>query len=718
MLNKTICNAILLLSLFVSNVFTFEMRLNTLYLTAAESSAINFTFDAYGLNYDTVRLPATELKLEEGKVALYNAIVVEEATKEMLQGILDQIVQYQKKYKVRVAYLNCEPSIRAGMSSEPKTTEKKFVRLTPEGLELAKKYQMNGENVDFAVPCFEVDGDFYHYNVNIEDQGIVPLLKYNDTDTYAGAIVQRHDIESIHFFTGNSNVLLTYFNSHLWIPWINYGIIDGYRRLNFGIQIDDFFISNPFNFTVGTEFRTSIQDMKNLAQWQKDILTRMPKGSQFKIELAMNGMYVLYTAKHKTDITQSYEHHPKEYGYVKPLEEEGTHKWPDVIDSDWDDSVLRSGDKLYDYFARNPEAQDHFYWLTHTFSHQNLNYASFHDADMEIALNVKMADEPYLGMYKRECYSPQSIVCPEISGLHNGHTLQAFEKNHVHFAVGDTSRPDLASGNPYLPVITNQTFANFDGFVIIPRQPTGMFWDCSTAEQILTLNEERTGKVIDWDTHVRRDIETNVVNFVKMRHDPYMFHEGNLRNEDFEESEINGVKGKFGLVQQWVEHMVVEIRKYMEWPLITKKMDDLGQSFVTRLGKNQCKPVYTMTIEDDSLILKEITVSATTGSCTVPLLAIRNTSFNQKSVDTVEQYGDEPETAWIEVSDASPKTVLFNQDIKWNDDSFTPGIRPKGVNRDIVDSASSSPSFFTTTLSVGQLFVMAVASMMVMVSLF
>jgi len=709
MMNKTICNIIILLSLFVSNVFTFEMNMNTLYLTAAESSAVSLTFDAYGVNYETVRLPTTELKLEIDKVALYNAIVIEEATKEMLQNILDQLVEYQKKYNVRIAYLNCEPTIRAGMSSEPKNTNcPKFVRLTDEGIELAKKYQLNGAEVDFKVPCYEVDGDFYHYNVNIEDQSIVPILKYNDTDTYAGAIVKRHDIESIHFFTGNSNyVPLTYFVSHIWIPWINYGIIDGYRRLYFGIQIDDFFINNPWNFTKGTEYRTTIEDMENLAKWQKDILNRMPNGSKFKIELGINGMFVLLYSNHKSNITQDYEHIQREYGYVKPLEDEGTHKWPETVDSDWDDAVLRREDKLYDYFAKNEEAQDNFYWLTHTFSHQNLNSASFHDADMEIALNIKMADDPYLGMYKRDCFSPHGIICPEISGLHNGHTLQAFEKNDVHYAVGDTSRPDLASGNPYLPVITNDTFAHHDGFVIIPRQPTAMFWDCSTPEQILALNEERTGRKVDWDYHVNHDIEGNVLNFIKMRHDPYMFHEGNLRNDDFEEIEINGVKGKFGLVQQWVEHMVIEIRKYFEWPLITKKMDDLSESYVTRIEKEQCKPVYTMNVNDKDLTIKEIKVSATKGKCTVPLLAIRNTEFNKKSVNSIEQYGNEPETAWINISDDAPKTVKFNDKIKWNDDSYTVTVNTKSREAALTDSSDSSDSSSLTIFTLMNILIIA-----------
>jgi len=684
MLNQTILNSLILISVFISNAFAFQMNMNTLYLTAANITDVNLTLDAYGTNYETVRLPVTELKLEDNDVALYNAIVIEEATKEMLQGIQDQIEAYQKKYKVRVAYLNCQPDTKFGFNEAAPNYDSRYVVLTKEGSDLAKKYQLNGQDVVFKVPSNEL----VHYDVTFNDGSITPILKYNNTESYAAAIVKKSDLESIHFFTPNSDSRLTYFTSHIWIPWVNYGIIDGFRRIYFSMQVDDFFINNPWNFTQGTEYRTSIPDMKNLGVWQKDILNRMPNGSQFKVELAINGMHVLIAAKHKADITQSYEHVLKEYGYVKPLNEEGTKKWPETVDSDWDDSVLRSGDKLYDYFAKNEEAQDNFYWLTHTFSHHNLNYASFHDADMEMALNVKMADDPYLGMYKRDCYSPHSIVCPEISGLHNGHTLQAFEKNDVHFAVGDTSRPDLASGNPYIPVLTNDTFAHHDGFIIIPRQPTGIFWDCSTEEQNLELHKQRTGITdINWNDYIRHDVDSKVDNFIKMRHDPYMFHEGNLRNDDFKEIEINGVKGKFGLLQQWVELMAFEIRKYFEWPLITIKMDDLSQSYVSRLEKQQCKPVYTMVIDDSTLNISEIKVSSTAGKCTVPLLAIRDSSFVESSVTSLEQFGDEPETAWIEVSNDSPKSVKFNGDVKWNDDSYSGKTTPRSGERSAAPSA-------------------------------
>ncbi|ORX77348.1 hypothetical protein BCR32DRAFT_328962 [Anaeromyces robustus] len=678
---------ILLITLFILNAYAFEMNMETLYLTAGDkNSVVSTMFDAYGMNYKTIQLPTNELVLENNKVALYNSIVIEDATKEILASIKPQIEEYQMKYKVRVAYLNCEPDESFGFSDTIKTTDSNDkYELTNEGLTFANKYKMNGNGVSFnSTSCvynYSTDkcDTYYHYRVpmnnNDVNQLVIPILKYKDLDYYAGFIIKNNtnDIESIHFYLSYIESLIAYFTSHLWISWVNYGIIDGFRRLYFGIQIDDFFINNPFNFTKGTEYRSSIQDLKNIAQWQKEITEkRMPYGSSFKIELAFNGMYVLIISQHKEHISQSYTDPHNHYTYVFPMSEEGTHKWPDNIDSNWDDSVLRNGDKLYDYIAKNPEVQDNFYWLTHTFSHHNLNSASFHDADVEIGLNIKLADEPYLGMYNRPCFSQNSIVCPEISGMHNGHTLEAFKKNRIYYGVGDNSRPDVSPDNYYFPLITNQTTSNFDGFYIIPRQPTEMYWDCSLPDQILTLYKERGGdQDIDWTNFVRRDIENSVKNFLKLRHDPYMFHEGNLRNEDVPEIDINGVRGKFGLMQEWVEKMVAEIKKYLDWPLITKKMDDLAQTYILRVQQRECEPKYTMVIEDKTLTIKEIKVSSTKGSCKVPLFAIRNTQFDKSTVSSIEQIGNEPPTAWIDATNNKVKSVKFVNKLQWNNDDYT-----------------------------------------------
>jgi len=682
-----------LLAVLISTAFAYEMKMNTLYLTAADkNSYVNSMLESYGMNFDTVNLPTGNLKLEIGKTALYNAIVVENATKDMLAQIKKPIEDYQKKYKVRVTYLNCEPDDTIFKSSI-QTVAMRNVTLTEQGYDLAKKYQMNGKDIPFEVGTCVYDISiqqcipYNHYEVTFQDQSITPLLKYVQVDAYAGALVKKNDLETMHFWIPYIDSTIAFFSSHLWISWSNYGMIDGYRRLYFQIQIDDYFTDNCFNSSdcsmenldIAPHYRTSVEDMENLAEWQKDISSsRMPKGSDIRSELAINGIHILIEADHKQfDLIEDWTDYPQYgYDYKKPLGDDiGSKRWgapTRVVDTNWDDKVLQEKDALYKYF-KDPKNQDNFFWLTHTFSHQKLDFASYHDADMEMKVNIKMSSQPYLGMYERPCYSQHSIVTPEISGLHNGDALRALTENKVYYAVGDTSRTDLSPANFYLPFVSNMTSSNFDGFYAIPRQPPQVYWDCSTIEQNMAVHRQRyPGTNISWNTHLDNEAALHVKNFLKLRHDPYMFHEGNLRNADFPEVQIGEAKGKFGMMQQWVERVNLEIQKYLNWPLITLKMDDLAQTYITKLKKYKCQPQYTMVIDDATYKINEIKVTATTGECKVPLFAIRNTEFDKSTVDEIEQIGNEPQTAWVQVSNTKSKSVKFASETKWNDDSYTP----------------------------------------------
>jgi hypothetical protein len=452
-------------------------------------------------------------------------------------------------------------------------------------------------------------------------------------------------------------------------------MIDGYRRLYFEIQVDDYFTDNCFNSSDcsitgdSSHYRSSVEDMENIAKWQKDISSRMPNGSNLKLELAINGIHILTQANHKQYLIRNWTDFVTEYDYKKPLDVEGSTRWAETFDDDWDDSVLQSNDPLYKYF-KDHDHQDDFYWLTHTFSHQKLDFASYRDTDLEMKENIKMSKEPYLGMYDRDCYSQHSIVTPEISGLHNGDALRALTDNQVYYAVGDVSRTDLSPANFYLPFISNMTSSNFDGFLAIPRQPPQIYWDCSTIEENLLVYQSRYGRTTEWNEHLDAEAILHVKNFLKLRHDPYMFHEGNLRNSDFPEVSIGSGKGNYGMLQQWVERVNAEVQKYLNWPMISIKMDDLAQTYLIRMAREQCKPQYTMVIDDSSYKVSEIKVQSTTGECKVPLFIIRNVEFDKKTVDEIEQIGSEPPTAWVNINDKSSKSIKFKNDVHWNDDSY------------------------------------------------
>ena len=54
-----------------------------------------------------------------------------------------------------------------------------------------------------------------------------------------------------------------------------------------------------------------------------------------------------------------------------------------------------------------------------------------------------------------------------------------------------------------------------------------------------------------------------------------MFHQANLRQTDVDTLTINGLSGQYSLLQMWVESILNEFTQYVNWPIITKKHDDV-----------------------------------------------------------------------------------------------------------------------------------------------
>jgi hypothetical protein len=54
---------------------------------------------------------------------------------------------------------------------------------------------------------------------------------------------------------------------------------------------------------------------------------------------------------------------------------------------------------------------------------------------------------------------------------------------------------------------------------------------------------------------------TNVNNIITLHHDPFMFHQANMRKSGASLTTVNGVPGNFSLLQMWVETVVTEYTK-------------------------------------------------------------------------------------------------------------------------------------------------------------
>jgi hypothetical protein len=652
--------------------------MQTLYITdGTVNSIVQTMLNSYGIPFDAVTLPVESVFLEDESGALYNSIVIEGANSSNFpEALKTQIEAYQKKYSVRAAYLNCEPDASKGFTASAPVSTVDGAILTEEGIKMAEELQMKGKDITFEIPNSSIDSagvvtPATHYLADITKKSdFIEFMKYNNAGgSCAGAIYKKGGIGNMYLFIPFVDSVAAFFTSHFWINWTSYGIINGFRRIYLGVQVDDYFADNVINALLNEDrsYRTSIDDMKGIAEWQKSIINRMPKGSFYKTELAINSIPILVAAEHKQYEIRNWDLTPQEDAYIKPMNEIGDQRWSGNEDTDWDPEALKK-DTLYDYFAKNPETQQDFFWLTHTFSHENLDYASKFDVENEIGLNIKMANTNYLDMYEKEWFSQNSIVCPEISGLHNGHCLEAFHEYNVFYGVGDTSRADITNmTNPYIPMMTTMETSNFEGFMVIPRQPTQVYWDIDTVEGTVKYYNNFYNTDVTWQDILDREALHVIKLFLQLRHDPFMFHEGNLRNADFPEVTINGASGHYGLLQQWVERIVEEVTKYVDWPIISLKMDDLAQTYIKRMDRIKCNPEYRIVVNEDTRVVQSVEINAS-GACEVPLFLSRGGEIDKSTVDSIEQFGNDPKTAWIKL-DGTPKSIKFVGDLLWDGDT-------------------------------------------------
>jgi hypothetical protein len=123
-----------------------------------------------------------------------------------------------------------------------------------------------------------------------------------------------------------------------------------------------------------------------------------------------------------------------------------------------------------------------FNWLSHTFSHENLDCylpvensgvcpsVTYAQAVQEIDLNKAAATKLQLSN------DTASMVTPGISGLNNPNFIKAFYDRGGRYLVTDTSKPGG------LPAIPNSAILNplNNGVIMIPRRATNIFYNTAT----------------------------------------------------------------------------------------------------------------------------------------------------------------------------------------------------------------------------------------------
>lgn len=452
---------------------------------------------------------------------------------------------------------------------------------------------------------------------------------------------------------------------HAWITWITRGLYAGYRRVNLNTQIDDMFLETDIYQPSGTTFRIRAQDMDNIRDWIPTINAKMNKGSTYFPEVGHNGNGNIENASNTDAGWTACNGGGIEYNsppdtaleFEKPLGT-GTNLWPKTPTTyDWTTRCTQL-DPLLVWWTTSSNLNS-FGSISHTFTHEEQNNATYSDVYKEISFNQAWLKQ--VGIDQSEHFTANGIIPPAITGLHNGDALRAWWVNGIKNCVGDNTRPALLNTqNAMWPYFTVTSTDGFDGMQVNPRWATRIYYNCDTPScttQEWIDTSAGSGTFTDLLAIEKADTMRHLFG---LYHDPYMFHQANLRNADVDAITINGVSAKYSIFQAWLETQVQEFVRLVKWPIVTLKHADMSAGFLARYTRDACG--YSLSYTTSNQKITAVTVTAADSSCGSPIPVTFPVAPTSTQGFTTEQLGGDPLTVWVQLS-GSPVTFTLSTPI-------------------------------------------------------
>jgi hypothetical protein len=422
----------------------------------------------------------------------------------------------------------------------------------------------------------------YGYRAAIADPAsTVPLVETADSDVLA----------AVHTRADGTEVMVVTIDSAFWslhsqlleygiIEWLSRGIFIGARRIYLSPQIDDIFLASAL-WTEGDArpiYRMTAEDVDHLVAWQGDLADRLPSGSTVVTQMPFNGLGA----------------QPSEYP-----------------DPSLRESLLA--------------VQDRFYWLNHTFTHDNMNEMGGGNADLEVSRNCALANEWQLNRF--HC---TELVTPEISGLDNPDALAGMVEAGVRNVVSDASliealNPDNPGSNPSANV---GRVNPFDPRIYqVPRHPTNIFFSASLPfEEVGLYNQlyaDEIGRELTYEEILDDEAAIGLARMLAYDVDPTMFHQANLR-----------VFGDgHALYTDWVDRVVERYASLVALPVLGLDLGQVARVMQDREAFDRCGLTATLSADRTTLHLES------TSACTVPI-----TGLDAPDAGEVESYGGVPTT--------------------------------------------------------------------------
>lgn len=567
----------------------YEHRVLTLNGERISEAALNLINEDGSGKYSGIVLSNGQLAFKKLDGSFTSALTVEQWS---------ELNQYKINYKVRQVALFSYPTPALGVKylSDKSTTEANVLVAS----DLAK-------SLDKALPtevAIPLENVWYYPSVIIDSNIAKPLYYLKNTTSdegqvVAGVVAHLPDgREEMHFFFAQSIYhLSSVATAPTWIHWLTHNFFLGKRRVYMNVQIDDFFLSTGLfeitqyqsDMNEAYVYRLTSDDMGFFVNWQKNVFRPIAKKKDFKIELAYNGQGIL------------------DHGGI----------------------VGYAGDELFKYSLKVlPE----FNWLTHTFTHGDLNWLSYDKSFWELKANILIANDMFPTAEEQQYFSPDSMVTPRISGFFNPGALKALYDNKIIYTVGDNTRAEILPPFQQVGLWTTEAFNGFSGIFIVPRYATEIYYNVSLPRELEAeynfVYRKYFGRDLKVDEIFEREGTRVSRQLLNYQPSPYMFHQSNLRSFPWKNGE------RMSLVSIWMDKVASEVRKYSTLPILSEKMSVLAPIYLERMAFESCGYKARLKVERGHIVGL---TSTSTQNCPV---YISGGTFKQTPVQ-VENYGPE-----------------------------------------------------------------------------
>ncbi len=372
-------------------------------------------------------------------------------------------------------------------------------------------------------------------------------------------------------YDSNPNLIFDVVYSYGYINWLTKGIFLGDRHVYLMPQADDLFIDDdvwtpttpcgtPVDQT-GSVYRITGADFQTYTNWQQSVQANSMTAN-FKTAIAFNAYGTTADA-----------------GY--------------------------SPDTLTPVVQAN---QAQFYWINHTWDHEDLTTMDAAGTTSELLQNEQAAQQ--LGLTN---FSTDNMVTPGITGLTNAAFLNTAYQLGIRYLVSDTSvagynnpSPNAGIYNPIQP-----------GILEIPRHPMNLFYNVGTPDEWLAeyncMYQSFWGHAFTYQELLDEESQQLLTYMLRGDIDPVMFHQTNFQAYD----------GTHSLLSDLLSETFTKYAQYFNLPVLSPSFDTLGQDVAQRMQYNVAG--VTATISGKTLTLHA------TQAATVPVTGA--------NVAGAEQYG-------------------------------------------------------------------------------